>query len=515
MTAVASAANKNGHPREMGLALPVVVLVLAFTAIPLELRPLGTFGWEMNLTRPDVTDIVVNILGYIPIGVALASQGKWLAVAMSTLLSLAAETSQLFTVDRSASLIDLATNIIGSSIGVAIAALWNINRPRITLDRKTALFTGVLALAYGTMGTWIMPRDIEDSIDSFVAILGVARVPVSDRGRSAPGRLEARWNFDDTQGNVTPDASGNGLNGTLVNGPSFAAGADGDAIRLNGTNQYVALGNSRAFRLTGSMTISAWINASAFPRDDAAIVSSHNNFLGYQLDTTIDQGPRTIGFKLADGYGRFLARYGKTALTTGTWYHVAGVYDARLRTLDVYLNGRLDNGCLRGTVTASQHISGEPLYLGRRASPQGFWFAGLLDDVRIYSAALSPQEIEMQATATRAAALQWPKRDLQDHSADSGSAPIEESSCERSPEPDSRMAGLVVAFGLLLSIACAGLWPTAAYRLPCLLVSFGAGFLLVWSLGTVPNYYRVAIPLLTLAGGASVVASICRPRPVP
>ena len=36
------------------------------------------------------------------------------------------------------------------------------------------------------------------------------------------------------------------------------------------------------------MTISAWINSTAFPRDDAAIVSSHDP-LGYQLDTTVDQ----------------------------------------------------------------------------------------------------------------------------------------------------------------------------------------------------------------------------------
>ena len=237
MTFVGISVNKNGHPREMGLALPVVVLVFAFTAIPLELRPLGTFGWEMNLTRPDVPDIVINLLGYIIVGIALTSRGRWLAVATSTLLSLVAETSQLFTVDRSASLVDLATNIIGSSIGVAIATLWNIKRPRITVRRKTAVFTGVLALAYGTLGTWIMPRDVEDSVDAFVATLGVALVPVSDRGRSAPGRLEARWTFDETQGNVTPDASGNGLHGTLVNGPSFEAGADADAIRLNGTNQ--------------------------------------------------------------------------------------------------------------------------------------------------------------------------------------------------------------------------------------------------------------------------------------
>jgi hypothetical protein len=56
---------------------------------------------------------------------------------------------------------------------------------------------------------------------------------------------------------------------------------------------------------------------------------------GYQLDTTIDQGPRTIGFKLSDACGHLMARYGATPLALHTWYHVAGVYDAAAQTLDV------------------------------------------------------------------------------------------------------------------------------------------------------------------------------------
>jgi len=37
-------------------------------------------------------------------------------------------------------------------------------------------------------------------------------------------------------------------------------------------------------------------------------------------------------------------RYGMSPLAIDTWYHVAGVYDAPAQTLDVYLNGELDNG---------------------------------------------------------------------------------------------------------------------------------------------------------------------------
>ena len=44
-----------------------------------------------------------------------------------------------------------------------------------------------------------------------------------------------------------------------------------------------------------------------------------------------------------------MARYGATPLVIGAWYHVrAGVYDAEARTLDVYLNGVLDDGFLVG-----------------------------------------------------------------------------------------------------------------------------------------------------------------------
>src|SRR4030095_9087912 len=108
----------------------------------------------------------------------------------------------------------------------------------------------------------------------------------------------------------------------------------------------------------------------------------------------IDEGPRTIGFKLAASSGRLMARYGKTPLATHQWYHVAGVYDAEARSLELYLNGRSDNGCLRGHVTTRQHASGFGVFVGRRAGDPGFEFAGAGDDVRITSRAPAQAEIE-------------------------------------------------------------------------------------------------------------------------
>src|SRR4030095_15255378 len=129
------------------------------------------------------------------------------------------------------------------------------------------------------------------------------------------------------------------------NQAQFAPGVNGTALALNGVDQFLDLGEPAALRLTGSMTISAWINARTFAHRDAVIVSNRVR-AGFQLDTTEYFGPRTIGFRLANISGQQMARYGRTTLATNRWYHVAGVYDAGLTKLDVYLDGRLDNGCL-------------------------------------------------------------------------------------------------------------------------------------------------------------------------
>ena len=184
-----------------------------------------------------------------------------------------------------------------------------------------------------------------------------------------PLGITAGYAFNESSGTTTADVSGHGITGTLTNGPTFTTtGKYGNAVQLDGVNDYVNLGNPTALQLTGSMTISSWIYASAFPGDDAAIVSKRTaGGVGFQLDATADTGTRTIGFKLTNSSGGQMFRYGKTALQTNTWYYVTGVYNATAQTLDVYLNGQLDNGTLVGTVTSSQQNSSANVTIGRRA----------------------------------------------------------------------------------------------------------------------------------------------------
>ena len=217
---------------------------------------------------------------------------------------------------------------------------------------------------------------------------------------ASPSGLVAAYAFNEGSGTTAADASGNGLTGTLTNGAAWGTGRNAGAVLLDGVNDFVELGNPALLQLTGSMTASAWVNSAAFPFDDAAIVSKRaSGEVGYQLDTTIDRGPRTIGFKLTNSAGGTMFRYGATTLQANTWYHITGVYDAATSELHVYLNGQLDDGTLLGTVTSTQRNSSANVNIGRRPTGNTFNTNGRIDDVRIYSRALTQAEIQADMNA--------------------------------------------------------------------------------------------------------------------
>ena len=140
------------------------------------------------------------------------------------------------------------------------------------------------------------------------------------------------------------------------------------------------------------MTWSAWVKATANPADDGNIIAKSDWISGWQFKTSPDTGPHTFGISVAGSANTFAQRYCTTTRLLNVWYHVAGTYDAAARTLNIYVNGALDNGVLRGTVPASQVNSAVNVNIGRRSD--GFYFNGVIDEVRIYNRALTAAEIQ-------------------------------------------------------------------------------------------------------------------------
>jgi Concanavalin A-like lectin/glucanases superfamily/VanZ like family len=476
-------------PSRLLLRAPVIVAVLAATAVPIDVWSFSTvrmhFGWFLS-------DAIMNVAGYVPVGIVLGSMGVTRATIIAVLMSVGAEVLQLGMAHRDPSLADIICNVAGALVGIACAVALRMETVFVRLGRAAA-FGAAATLLFVVGKAWVS-----------------AAPPLNLRGVTGPGRLEAHWKLDEETGRIARDSSGHGLDAEFSTEPQRGNGIATYAPRFDGTPTSPKAKPDAAFRLVGSMTLAAWINASSFPRDDAVIVSTFDHIenirAGWQMDTTIDRGPRVIGFKLTGSCGSTMARYGATPLQPNVWYHVAAAYDADRQQMHVYLNGKLDDGDLVGSVESWHRSSRFGALIGRRGDLNGFEFSGLINDVRVYSRALNVSEIADLA-----------QRSPVEHVRTTDSAPAmvalairDSRECRWSGEPeDARLPALVVLAGISMAILC--VCGVTRFMVAGLVASLAIGLLMFYvSTPTLPGFNLWAFPLTALAGALSVLASIRR-----
>jgi hypothetical protein len=224
-------------------------------------------------------------------------------------------------------------------------------------------------------------------------LLVLAVTAATPRAGAAASGPVASYAFDEGSGTTVADQSGNLLWGSIQGATWTPSGKYGQALQFDGSNSYVDLGNPTPLRITGSMTWSAWVYPTAYPFDDGVIAAKSDDVSGWQLKTTPDTGSRTFGIAISAGTSGHTQRYGVSVWTPNNWYYVTAVYNAPAQTLDIYVNGVLDNGALVGTVPASQYDANVNALVGRRSGGVTNDFIGVIDEVRFYNRALTPSEI--------------------------------------------------------------------------------------------------------------------------
>lgn len=191
------------------------------------------------------------------------------------------------------------------------------------------------------------------------------------------------------------DASGNGLDGTPIDNPSFLSDpVRGQVLSLDGFAACVDLGASNAFNPEGSFSISVWANIADFINDwgHALIGKRGEDNLGWQLRRYSNTPNLTFTLR---GTARVDDPQGSVSMEPfyGEWVHMAAVYDYEGGQRAVYVNGRVDVSLGDADpVAATDHN----VYIGARATgandgPEAF-FNGMLDEIQIYRRALSQAE---------------------------------------------------------------------------------------------------------------------------
>ncbi|MGQ3684054.1 MAG: alkaline phosphatase, partial [Candidatus Loosdrechtia sp.] len=108
-------------------------------------------------------------------------------------------------------------------------------------------------------------------------IFTVMNSAIDGSGNVPPDGLLAYYRFDEGAGTSAADASGNGNNGTLFNGPVWTTGKINSALSFDGVNDYVEVPNSASLNPVNFVTVSAWIypTAPGQSNDSKIIVKRH------------------------------------------------------------------------------------------------------------------------------------------------------------------------------------------------------------------------------------------------
>ena len=192
------------------------------------------------------------------------------------------------------------------------------------------------------------------------------------------------------------DKSGNNLNGTLTNGPTFNTGSGGSIV-FDGVDDNVILGNVLNLG-TGNMTINSWINSSTQNSIQTIYSKAYYGVQNYRYAFWVFSNNRIGGFIQGNG-GADVVPYGSTTINTNTWYMATMVIN-RNSDIQLYINGVLET--LTGSAIISQWAgldfqSNNPArwasYTYTDNTSPNLLLAGKIGLGQIYNRALLSQEV--------------------------------------------------------------------------------------------------------------------------
>ncbi|HLX69362.1 MAG TPA: LamG-like jellyroll fold domain-containing protein, partial [Verrucomicrobiae bacterium] len=208
---------------------------------------------------------------------------------------------------------------------------------------------------------------------------------------AAPSGLVAWW---PGEGNANDIIGGN--NGELEGGVTFAAGEVGQAFAFNGTTAGVEIPASPGLNVgtNGGLTIEGWVSPTAISNADQWLFGWKNPPDNYGTDVKLTQGgpAGNVLWNVKDTFGNNHVLISGAVLSNNLFQHLALTYDQATGVATIYCNGTVVAQQTLGSFTAD---TTEEFFLGTRASsnPLENAYEGLLDEVSVYSRALSQSEI--------------------------------------------------------------------------------------------------------------------------
>ncbi|HUT28354.1 MAG TPA: LamG-like jellyroll fold domain-containing protein [Sedimentisphaerales bacterium] len=230
------------------------------------------------------------------------------------------------------------------------------------------------------------------------------------------------WKFDDGSGDIAIESVSSVSDAIAGNKTLWAAGINGTALVADGYNTVVVHPASSAPAVGGALTLEAWIAVKAYPWNWCPIVhQSQFAKAGYFLG--IDAHGH-VGMKV-HASGKWQEATSSSVVGRNKWVHVAGTFDKSRGRMLIYINGE-EAGSV-SVPDADITVAKEDIKIGKGIDmlvtdrirenvggiPDSYAFDGLIDDVKIYTTALTASQVMDSYNKNKPDPLQRDNPDLQ------------------------------------------------------------------------------------------------------
>jgi len=205
--------------------------------------------------------------------------------------------------------------------------------------------------------------------------------------------LWAYWTFEEPEPTTIYDQSGNQRDGTGAN-LTRVQGISGYAYWFNGENSGVKLPSDIAVLPDVPLSVALWFYSPEYPDHSMYMLYKNQE---YRISTPfralyvwgpslgVYQSEYELAFFVSAASGDIFGI--STDAVYGKWTFVVGTWDGEIVRL--YVNGELK---AEDTYSGNLYQQAWPLRIGR--SEGGYYFYGIIDEVKIYSKALTPEEVK-------------------------------------------------------------------------------------------------------------------------
>ncbi len=250
---------------------------------------------------------------------------------------------------------------------------------------------------------WLSACDIAIGKDERVDLLDFAALGSQWRQKDGLPSPVAHWKLDETSGSVAAEEreqSPGVLRGFPTDNSQWVTGTRGNGLCFDGIDDNVGITGLPPMPPNHPRTIAAWIKLSSVPTASQTILIWGEPTLGKHWRLEVDTN-RRLRFLCGTGYGVASRMVGDTQ-----WHHIAIALDPLVASqphvsdLRLYVDARPQTLYDLNEQPAAAGVM-QDLRIGAPYDPAGSKpFNGILDDVRIYDAALAPAHVRQIYTAT-------------------------------------------------------------------------------------------------------------------